>query len=426
MVAKKVSLSEIEVAVIRNLLASSQYSNQEILGKINTIRRAKGLKDINSGRISEIKKEDLRYTGIKAASDIQTTKFLTQTTVLNSATLSNENPLNPTILEDILPLKKGIPDQLLITETTKIECKESINTEHWALNHLKTVSAFANNEGGYLVFGVKDQTWEIIGIDSNEFNKMDLNISNRTFRSYLSCPIYHEKITIERNNKILGIIYIPPAKIKPVIITSNNNRSKVNEGQIYYRNQGENRLINAAELQFIIEDRIKNLSQIILSKHLNNIVSNGIENSAVLNIETGVVNGKSGGFVIDESILPKIKFIKEGEFTETSGAPTLKLIGDVQNTANIVVTKEIELIEQYPYSWKELWAAFHAKLPTIKQSKFNNAIKTLSLKSNKEFSAYNFSNKKHREHYGETGQLKGSPLSIYNEAALQCLLDNFK
>lgn len=53
-----------------------------------------------------------------------------------------------------------------------------------------------------------------------------------------------------------------------------------------------------------------------LSRHIENIIRNGIENTAILNLKTGEVEGKSGNFVIDESLLPKIQFIKEGEFVE--------------------------------------------------------------------------------------------------------------
>ena len=37
--------------------------------------------------------------------------------------------------------------------------------------------------------------------------------------------------------------------------------------------------------------------------------------------------------------MKEIKFIKEGEFSEKKGAPTLKLIGEVPNVASAVVKK---------------------------------------------------------------------------------------
>ena len=47
--------------------------------------------------------------------------------------------------------------------------------------------------------------------------------------------------------------------------------------------------------------------------HIETILKNGIENSAVINLSTGGVEGKGGNFLIDESLLSKIAFVKEGE-----------------------------------------------------------------------------------------------------------------
>lgn len=52
----------------------------------------------------------------------------------------------------------------------------------------------------------------------------------------------------------------------------------------------------------------------------------GVENTGILDISTGKIEGKSGSILIDESLLSQIAFIKEGAFSETSGTPTLKLI----------------------------------------------------------------------------------------------------
>lgn len=52
-------------------------------------------------------------------------------------------------------------------------------------------------------------------------------------------------------------------------------------------------------------------------------------NMAILNFLEGEIEGNAGILVIDEKLLPKIKFIKEGNFQQ-KGHPTLKLIGDVK------------------------------------------------------------------------------------------------
>jgi hypothetical protein len=51
---------------------------------------------------------------------------------------------------------------------------------------------------------------------------------------------------------------------------------------------------------------------------------------ATINLDSGEVAGKSGRFVIDKELLPSIQFIREGDFSEVKGAPTLRVVGEVQ------------------------------------------------------------------------------------------------
>ena len=57
-------------------------------------------------------------------------------------------------------------------------------------------------------------------------------------------------------------------------------------------------------------------------------------NAATVNLDTGEVKGRTGAFVIDKDLLPKIQFIREGDFSELKGAPTLRLLGDVRPSAH--------------------------------------------------------------------------------------------
>ena len=76
-------------------------------------------------------------------------------------------------------------------------------------------------------------------------------------------------------------------------------------------------------------------------KQISNIFKFGLENAAVLNTATGEVSGNSGNFLIDESLLPQLTFINEGKFVEADGAPTLKLIGNIQPVSAVKVTGSV-------------------------------------------------------------------------------------
>ena len=147
-------------------------------------------------------------------------------------------------------------------------------------------------------------------------------------------------------DKYLGIIYVQKAKMKPVMFIRNNSEIKASEGEILYRYSSENKKIRASELQAILEERMRNMSELVLQKHLATILNNGPENSAVLNIKTGEIEGKSGKFMIDENLLPKIQFIKEGDFSETKGAPALKLIGSLESyDKRNILSKEVNITD---------------------------------------------------------------------------------
>ncbi len=98
------------------------------------------------------------------------------------------------------------------------------------------------------------------------------------------------------------------------------------EGTIYYRYVGESKPIKPGELRQIISYR----EQQAVAEFARNMtrVANG--SVATLDLDTGKVAGRSGAFLIGKELLPEIQFVREGEFSETKGAPTLRLIGEVR------------------------------------------------------------------------------------------------
>ena len=410
------SLTDAEVGIIRNLLARGSYKNQDILGLLNAVRRQEGLEEINGGRVSEVKTNKPRYQGIGPASDKETDAFIQKAENPAASSEAVSNPLHKKRLIKLFPLNKSNKGKLAITETDCIECKKSFGTKHLIDNCLHAIAAFANNKGGYIAFGVKDKTWEIEGIDGTKFKALDRKNFDQMLRAALSCAIDFNMETLDLNGKTIGVLYIAPAKIKPVIAT--NSKGGIGMGHIYYRYQAENRMIGAAELQQIIEERIRGLSEAILTKHISTILANGIENSAVLNINTGQVDGKAGSFLIDEDILPEISFIKEGEFEEKSGAPTLRLVGEVKKAASVIKTEKAELIKLYPYSWRELVEAVKAKMPKATNNTINKVIREHKLKLNNVYAVYNFRNNQQAEAYKVSGIISSGTPSIYNQNAI--------
>ena len=194
-----------------------------------------------------------------------------------------------------------------------------------------------------------------------------------------------------------------------------SNRKGVSIGQIYYRYDASNHLIGPIELEQIIRERVEEQSQSVLGKHFKNIMAYGIDNSAILNLTTGEVNGKGGNFAIDKDTLSKVKFVKEGEFVEQSGEPAITIVGQVKET---LVSK----LDAYPFSWKQVWQQVKKRVPSIKQNDFNRLMNKHGLKEKPEYAGYSFRTKAKEDEYKKTRKVPKGTASIYNQSAIDFLI----
>ncbi|APT75144.1 hypothetical protein LN42_01080 [Marinitoga sp. 1137] len=118
-----------------------------------------------------------------------------------------------TLIEEI---KKG--------ENKKLEFKEKLSGNYNSF--LKTVVAFANGSGGKIIFGIKDKTHEIIGIDDEEIFDLSDKISNLI--SEKCFPAIIPEIYIANvENKNLLVVEIFSGQLKPYYLKEQNNKKKV-------------------------------------------------------------------------------------------------------------------------------------------------------------------------------------------------------
>ncbi len=241
----------------------------------------------------------------------------------------NDKPIDPFSkdrLDKIFKISANDSECLEADEGVCVEFKESFSLG-FNEDYAKTLASYANADGGYIVFGIVDAQKRMRGLSNNNFKNKDPAKITNALREFLTPDIKWHKYLHTFRGRDFGLIYVEKAVTKPVIITKNGR--EVKEGDIYYRYPGQSLRIRYPELRQIIEEeRLKRL--VLLERQVKKIMEIGIENVAILDTNTGEVTGPKGSFLIDESTLPKINFIKEGEFSETEGTPTLRLIGDVQ------------------------------------------------------------------------------------------------
>jgi hypothetical protein len=279
-----------------------------------------------------------------------------------SILIENE-PLSEVALLDIFKADPNMPNRIVTRESSTIEFKENYNHSGMA-DYFKTIASFANNKGGYIVFGVKDKPRTIIGLterSAKQFDEINVEVFTGNLCDFFSPAIEWEHILYNWNNLFFGIIYIYELNCKPCICKKssdlNNQNCALKEGEIYYRYRGRSERIHYPELIQILQEQ-RQKESLAWMKHFERILRSGPTNIATLDLnhmDLDLNNGK--GFVLDKDLanelLSKVKLIKSGKFTETGGKPTLKLIGNLTIPEEIPVP-DVDLNISYPFILRDL------------------------------------------------------------------------
>ncbi|CDZ76709.1 Divergent AAA domain protein [Legionella massiliensis] len=327
-------------------------------------------------------------------------------------------------IKELLKMKG---DFLYHREGQELEFKEQFNLAGLA-DYFRDFAAFANNRGGYLIFGVKDSPRIPNGMNINSISQFN-NIDPEKITGYLleifSADIRWEQTIIELYGKQFGVFKIEECTNKPIIAKKDEGKDHtIKNGEIYYRYGGRTQKIQYAELESIIRKRIEanNLAWMDL---VSKIGKAGPENAAILDTERGLIEKNDAQvLVMDDQLASKISFIKEGEFVEKNGEKTLKLIGDVYPVEQIEVTKRVKenLVKTYPLSATDLVSHIKKRRPDVAQNQIWEIIKENNIKSNSDYSAYNFRNKRQEDEYIKSQIVHKNIPSIYNLKAVDFIL----
>ncbi|WP_121116862.1 helix-turn-helix domain-containing protein [Croceibacterium ferulae] len=351
-----------EVALIKALLMRKQHTKDQIISLFSRPDRT-----INPYRLSEIAKGEA-FAEVSEAEEVQVSTYLKGfgKTEDPRRAFQEASPLHPVNLRLLLSVREGT-DQLVIEETDRLECKESLNFGSKAA-YARAIAAFANARGGMLLFGVRDADKKVVGINSGKLKGYDPARLNQYLMSVLTPVPLWQKEEVEIAGKTVGVIFVPQATERPLICTKDDG-SDLREGDIYFRYPGENRRIKHAELAAIINEKKQEAGR-EWGSILRRIDRAGIENVALLNVETGLVEGRSGRFLIDEALIPKLQFISRGHFSEDQGAPALRLLGDVEAMQGATVDVTAEVVDHVHVNDDVLIEAFVTRSPVAQPRLF--------------------------------------------------------
>jgi hypothetical protein len=239
-------------------------------------------------------------------------------------------------LSEIIKVSASDNTHVITRESSRIEFKESFGWKSLSV-YLRTMSAFANAKGGYIVFGVKNNPREIVGLKGKNlenFESIDLERITEFLSEHFDQEISYEIQVAEYNAKRLGLIWVAESTTKPVICKKNHSNQELKEGEIYYRYRGRSQKIRYAELNAILVER-RDSEQKKWMRLFQKIAKAGIDNAGVIDFSTGEISEGKKTIVLDKDLASRLNFIKSGEFSESKGKPTLRVIGEAVEIDNL-------------------------------------------------------------------------------------------
>lgn len=327
---KAKSLEEWEVSIIKAMQGNG-YSQQDILSYFTRPGRS-----INIARLYEIKDGE-SFSQISPASDEKLKEFVQNpedyVEFLDARSLENVSgdPFSRKRLGIIFP--KNLEKLILPSdETDIIEYKSAFN---WSSpeDYGKILSSFSNNKGGYLVFGVSPEG-EFVGLKNSKFQEVDSAKISKFLNTHFVPQIMWKRKLFSKGKKKFGIIYASSASRKPIICCKDKGVT-LKDGEIYFRYVGSSEKVRHAELAAIIEERVSRISD-LWKDRVTRIAATGPEDSAIVDLKTGIAEGSGAIVNIDPVLLDQIRDLREkGETGDERKKPEVRLSGEIMDSRPI-------------------------------------------------------------------------------------------
>ncbi|QEX19484.1 hypothetical protein FRZ44_47980 [Hypericibacter terrae] len=331
----KRSITDDEIALIKAMQIRG-FKNKDIQFYFNRPDRP-----VNSGRISGIRSET--YGGsaaVPAAPNAALDSFLAAHADgkkhLTSSSAHSDTPWSHNRIAKCFAKGSDGVWRLVVKESDHFECKASFGFKYQG-KWLRAIAALANNDGGYIFFGVNDKdvkgpkgedlSYAVVGLDNNEFASADpADLATRVKSMFDPTPAIQIAVA-KIGEKNVGVLYVHRHDSRPVIATKQDGDIK--EGDIFYRYPGQSSRIKYSDLRAMLDARDAEARTQILPM-VERLLQLGPTRSMITDLDEGIMADGKRTIQIDQNLIEKLTFIKEGQFSETDGAPTLRLIGEVQ------------------------------------------------------------------------------------------------
>ena len=183
--------------------------------------------------------------------------------------LNSNDPLSDEALKYIINYKE---------EDQNIDYKLNFDysSERDWLEITKDFLAFSNSSGGYLIFGIKDKSHEIIGLDDDTCKVLtDTNLIRQKLNRYIDPSIdsIRSKQYIVEEKKLV-VIFIPESKTIIHVISkdgtfkypSGERKTLLFKGSVYVRKSAGNKIAGSREFDELFNKHLEVFKQSLLSK----------------------------------------------------------------------------------------------------------------------------------------------------------------
>lgn len=143
-------------------------------------------------------------------------------------------------------------------ENTQLKFEESFDLANFD-KYAQTLAGFANTQGGWIIFGVKDAPHIPVGltlplgIPLDSFEKIDPKKIDEKL-AVLTPKLKWHKFVFKHNRKKFGVMEVEESDDKPIVATKDYGVTK--EDDVYYRYRGQTKKIKHPELRALVEERV--------------------------------------------------------------------------------------------------------------------------------------------------------------------------
>lgn len=227
--------------------------------------------------------------------------------------------------------KGGGEYRVTARESTDLEFKRDMSVSTFK-KALKTISAFSNKTGGWIVFGISDSPRNLVGLDGNP---LDEGVQSEQISQSISpIPTTHFEVFMIHGRRI-GVLCVLPLNKPPSIAIRDISGAQGEElilrkGTVYIRRRGQTAPITGEEFSQLLIARDEKTRNEIFS-YISRGREIGFEQVIVADpTGAGAGEGKEMTFYLPATAASEMNIIDKGTLVEEGGSPAYKLVGNVR------------------------------------------------------------------------------------------------